>query len=285
MRVLEIVPGEEKSFDQVKEQIRADLAKARASAENSRLIKAFEEDRVTGVVLADSAKKLNLPLEEVTFDRTGKGPDGKTVDLPGVPIATLVEATFKSDVGVENEALRVPSGGYAGYEVQDIVKPRQKPFEEVKADVEAAWHREQIQGKLAEKARDLVARLNRSEPIAEVAKSVDAEVKTSEPLKREGQGEGIPTAAVAQAFTLAEHGAGSAAGRRVRVLCFRSKKSRCLLRSTQLQARRGLEQQLATQIAQDNYSEYLSGIMKTAGVSIDQKNFSAVAGGSYEGGE
>ena len=211
MRVLEIVPGEEKSFDQVKEQIRADLAKARASAENSRLIKAFEEDRATGVVLADSAKKLNLPLEEVTFDRTGKGPDGKTVDLPGVPIATLVEATFKSDVGVENEALRVPSGGYAWYEVQDIVKPRQKPFEEVKADVEAAWRREQVQGKLAEKARDLVARLNRSEPIAEVAKSVDAEVKTSEPLKREGQGEGIPTAAVAQAFTLAEHGAGSAA--------------------------------------------------------------------------
>ena len=139
-----------------------------------------------------------------------KQPTARPIELPGVPIATLVEAAFKSDVGVENEALRLPSGGYAWYEVQDIVKPRQKPLDEVKADVEAAWRREQIQSKLAEKARDLVARLNRSEPIADVAKSVGAEVKTSQPLKREGQEEGIPPAAVAQAFTLAEHGAGSA---------------------------------------------------------------------------
>ncbi len=283
MRVLEVVPGEEKSFDQVKDQIRADLVKARATAENTKLIKAFEEDRATGVVLADSAKKLNLPLEEVTFDRTGKGADGKPVELPGVPVATLVEAAFKSDVGVENEALRVPSGGYAWYEVQDIVKPRQKPFDEVKADVEAAWRREQIQSKLAEKARDLVARLNRSEPIAEVAKSVGAEVKTTKPLKREGQEEGIPPAAIAQAFTLAEHGAGSASEGESRVV-FEVEKITLPPPLNELQAR-GLEQQLATQIAEDNYSEYLGGIMKTAGVTIDQKNFSAVAGGSYEGGE
>ncbi len=283
MRVLEVVPGEEKSFDQVKEQIRADIVKVRAAAENANLIKAFEEDRASGVVLADSAKKLNLPIEEVTFDRTGKGVDGKPVELPGVPVATLVEAAFKSDVGVENEALRVPSGGYAWYEVQDIVKPRQKPFDEVKADVEAAWRTQQIQSKLAEKARDLVARLNRSEPIAEVAKSAGAEVKASKPLKREGQEEGIPPAAIAQAFTLGEHSAGSASEGELRVV-FEVEKITLPPPLNELQAR-GLEQQLATQISQDNYSGYLGGIMKTAGVTIDQKNFSAVAGGSYEGGE
>ncbi len=283
MRVLDVIPGEEKSFDQVKEQIRADIVKGRAAAENSKLIKAFEEDRASGVVLADSAKKLSLPLEEVTFDRTGKSPDGKAVELPGVPIATLVDAAFKSDVGVENEALRVPSGGYAWYEVQDIVKPRQKPLDEVKVDVEAAWRREQIQSKLAEKARDLVARLNRSEPIAEVAKSAGAEVKTTKPLKREGQEEGIPPAAIAQAFTLAERGAGSASEGESRVV-FQVDKITLPPPLNQMQAR-ALEQQLTTQIAQDNYSEYLNGIMKTAGVTVDQKNFSAVAGGSYEGGE
>ena len=283
MRVLEVIPGEEKSYNEVKEQIRADLLKARATAENTKLIKTFEEDRATGVVLADSAKKLNLPLEEVTFDHTGKTAEGKPVELPGVPIATLVEAAFKSDVGVENEALRLPSGGYAWYEVQDIVKPRQKPFDEVKADVEAAWRREQIQSRLAEKARDLVARLNRAEPIADVAKSVGAEVKTSQPLKRESSGEGIPPAAIAQAFTLAEHSAGSASEGESRVI-FEVEKITLPAPLNEMQAR-GLEQQLAKQVAEDNYSEYLGGIMKTAGVSIDQKNFSAVSGGTYEGGE
>ena len=283
MRVLEVIPGQEKSYGEVKEQIRADLLKARSTAENAKLIKAFEEDRATGVVLADSAKKLNLPLEEVTFDHTGKTADGKPIELPGVPIATLVEAAFKSDVGVENEALRLPAGGYAWYEVQDIVKPRQKPLDEVKADVEAAWRKEQVQSKLAEKARDLVARLNRAEPIADVAKSVGAEVKTSQPLKREGPAEGIPPAAIAQAFTLAEHGAGSASEGESRVV-FEVDKITLPAPLNEIQAR-GLEQQLSKQIADDNYTGYLGGIMKTAGVSIDQKNFSAVAGGTYEGGE
>jgi peptidyl-prolyl cis-trans isomerase D len=283
MRVLEVVPGQDKSYDEVKEQIRADLLKARSTAENARLIKAFEEDRATGVVLADSAKKLNLPIEEVSFDRTGKGADGKSIELPSIPIATLVEAAFKSDVGVENEALRLPSGGYAWYEVQDIVKPRQKPLDEVKADVETAWRREQILTRLGEKARDLVARLNRGEPIADVAKSVGAEVKTSQPLKREGSEEGIAPAAIAQVFTLGEHAAGSASEGESRVV-FEVEKITLPQPLNEIQAR-GLEQQLAKQIADDNYSGYLGGIMKTAGVSVDQKNFSAVAGGSYEGGE
>jgi peptidyl-prolyl cis-trans isomerase D len=166
--------------------------------------------------------------------------------------------------------------------VQDIVKPRQKPLDEVKADVEAAWRKEQIQTKLAEKARDLVARLNRGEPIADVAKGADAEVKTSQPLKREGSEEGIPPAAIAQAFTL-EHGAGSASEGESRVI-FEVVKIALPAPLNEMQAR-GLEQQLGRQIAEDNYSGYLGGIMKTAGVSVDQKNFSAVSGGSYEGGE
>ncbi len=285
MRVLEIVPGQEKSFAEVKEQIRADLLKARSTAESSKLIKAFEEDRATGVVLADSAKKLNLPLEEVTFDRTGKGPGGKPVELAGVPVAAIVDAAFKSDVGVENDALRVPGGGYAWYEVEEIVKPRQKPFDEVKSDVEAAWRKDQIRTQLAEKARDLVARLNRGEPIADVAKSAGAEVKTSQPVKREGSGDGLPTAAVGQAFTLGEHGASSAASAdgEARVV-FEVEKIVLPPPLNEAQAR-GIEQQLARQLGDDNYSAYLSGIMKTAGVSVDHKTFASVVGGSYEGGE
>lgn len=285
MRVLEIIPGQDKSFAEVKEQIRADLLKARSTVETSKLIKAFEEDRATGVVLADSAKKLNLPLEEVTFDHTGKGPDGKPVALPGVPIATLVDAAFKSDVGVENDALRLPSGGYAWYEVQDIVKPRQKPFDEVKADVEAAWRKDQIRAKLAEKARDLVARLNRGEPIADVAKSAGAEVKTSQPLKREGSGDALPSAAVGQAFTLPEHGASSAgsADGESRVVFVVDK---IVLPPPLNEAQaRGFEQQLARQVGEDNYTAFLSAVMKTAGVNIDYKAFANVMGGAYDGGE
>jgi peptidyl-prolyl cis-trans isomerase D len=285
MRILKVVPGQEKSFAESKEQIGADLAAARGKAELAKAIKAFEEDRATGVVLVDSAKKLGLPVEEVTFDRTGKAPDGKTVALSGVPVSTLVDAAFKSDVGVENEALRLPSGGYAWFEVQDIVKPRQKPVEEVKADVEAAWRKEQIRTKLVEKARELVARIEKGEAIAAVAKSVGLEAKTSKPLKREASEPGVPASAIAQAFSLTEGAAGSAiSGDGATRTVFQVEKIAPPAPLNEVEAR-GLEQQLASQIGEDNFSGFLGGIIKTAGVSIDQKTFAAVMGGALDGGQ
>jgi peptidyl-prolyl cis-trans isomerase D len=285
MRVLEVIPGQEKSFEETKEQIRADLATARAKAELGKQIKAFEDERASGVVLADSARKLGLPLEEATFDRTGKAADGKAITLSGVPVSTLVDAAFKSDVGVENEALRLPSGGYAWFEVLDIVKPRQKPFDEVKADVEAAWRKEQVRTKLVEKARDLVARIDKGEPIADIAKSAGAEAKSTKPLKREGSEPGVPPAAISQAFSLAEGGAGSAmSGDGATRTVFQVEKIILPPPLGELEAR-GLEQQLASQIGEDNFLEYLSGVTKTAGVTVDQKTLTAVLGGAFDGGE
>ena len=50
---------------------------------------------------------------------------------------------------------------------------------------------------------------------------------------------------------------------------------------------KALEQRLSGQIAEDNFAQYLTGVEKTAGVTIDRKNFAAAvgAGGSYDGGD
>ncbi|MGO9171539.1 MAG: peptidyl-prolyl cis-trans isomerase [Rhodomicrobium sp.] len=283
LRVPDIIPGKEKSFDEVKDQIRADLVKARSAAESAKLIKAFEDERASGVQLQESAKKLGLPLEEVTIDHNGNGPDGKPVQVEAVPAQTLVSAAFKSDVGVENEALRLQGGGYAWFDVQDLVKARQKSFDEVKAEAEADWRKDQVRARLAEKARDLVARLNRSEAIADVAKSVGAEVKTTEPLKRDASEPALPPSAIAQAFSLAEGGASSAvSGDGASRAVFQVAKTIAPGPLDEAGAK-ALEQRLSGQIAEDNFHEYLVGIEKAAGVSVDNKNFAAVAGGNYEG--
>lgn len=285
MRVLETIPGKEKSFDEVKDQIRDEIVKTRSAADTAKLIKSFEDERTAGVQLPDIAKKLNLPLEEVTFDRTGKDSSGKPVTLSAVPAPGLAAVAFKSDVGVENDALRLPAGGYAWFEVQDIVKARQKPFDEVKADVEAAWKKDQIRTKLTEKARDLAARLDHGEPIADVAKSVGAEVKTSQPLKRDSNEPGLPPSAIAQAFPLGEGGSSSASSN--------DGTSRTVFQVANITAppaldeagTKAIEQRIASQVADDNFAEYLTGVTKDAGVSVDRKNFAAVAGGSFEGDE
>lgn len=285
MRVDEIAPGKEESFDAVKDGIRESIVKARSAAESANLTKQFEDERASGVQLPEIAKKLNLPLEEVTVDSHGNGPDGKPVQLASVPATTLADAAFKSDPGVENEALRLKGGGYAWFDVEDIIKARQKPFDEVKADAEASWRKDQIRTKLAEKARELVSRLGRGEPIADVAKSAGAEVKSSQPLKRDGSEAGLPPSAIAQAFSLAQGGTSSAQGS--------DGESRTVLQLAkaiapaplnEMQAKT-MEQRLSNQIAEDNFAEYLTGVEKAAGVSVDRKNFAAAVGGSYDSGE
>jgi peptidyl-prolyl cis-trans isomerase D len=262
-RVSEIVPAQEKSFEEVKDRIRDTLVKAKSTAETSKLIKGFEEERASGIQLQDSAKKLDLPLEEVTLDAHGNGGDGKAIALAAVQAPALAAAAFKSGVGVENEALRLPGGGYAWFEVTDIVKARQKPFDEVKAEAQEAWYKDQIRIKLAAKARDLVAQLNQGAAIADAAKSVGAEVKTSKPLKRRDSEEGLPQQAVAQAFTLAEGGASAVASDATSRLVFQVAKiaAPALLDEARAKA---LEQELSSQIGQDNFAAYLTGVEKAA---------------------
>jgi peptidyl-prolyl cis-trans isomerase D len=285
LRVTGIVDGKDRSFDEVKDQIRDDLAKVRAQAESTKLIKAFEDERAAGVQLGDVAKKLGIPLEDVTIARNGTGEDGKAVNVEAVAVATLADAAFKSDVGVENEALRLPGNGYAWFDVQDVIKPRQKPFEEVKAEVESAWRKDQIRTKLAEKSKDLVERINHGEAIAGVAKSVDAEIKTTPPVKRDATDAGLPPAAISQAFSLGEGAAGSASAA--------DGTSRTVFQVTKvivpgplnaLEAK-SMTDRLSSQISEDNFAQYLVGVEKQAGVSIDRKNLAAAEGASYDTGE
>jgi peptidyl-prolyl cis-trans isomerase D len=253
--------------------------KARSQEESARLIKAFEDDRSSGIQLAESAKKLGLPVEEVTIARNGTGEDGKAADVKAVPAATLAEAAFKSDVGVENEALRLPGGGYAWFEVQDAVKPRQKPFEEVKSEVEASWRRDEIRKKLAEKSKDLVERISHGESIGDVAKSTGAEMKTTPPLKRDAADSELPPAAISQAFSLGEGGASSAAsGDGTSRAVFQVAKVIAPGPLTEVDVK-NLAQRLSGQISEDNFAEYLTGVERAAGVSVDRKNFAAAAGG------
>jgi peptidyl-prolyl cis-trans isomerase D len=207
------------------------------------------------------------------------------VKISSVPAATLAQAAFKSDEGVENEALRLPGGGYAWFEVLDIVKARQKAFDEVKADVESAWRKDETRTKLIALAKDLTAKLDHGEAIADVAKSVGADVKTTEPLKRDANDKALPQSAVAQAFALPDGGASSASAS--------DGTSRVVFQVGAVTpppalddvTAKSIERQLSNQVSDDNFVEYLTEITSTAGISVDQKNLSTALGASNDAEE
>ena len=89
IKVTEIQPGETKTFEAVKEDVRKALTGERARAEIQKLYDEIEDARGGGSNVTEAAKKLNLPLKEFTIDRRAscagrqgsRGPAGQPGDV------------------------------------------------------------------------------------------------------------------------------------------------------------------------------------------------------------
>ena len=133
--------------------------KSRARTEIGDLRDKFEDERAAGSTLAEAAKKLGLKSRTIdAVDRSGRGPDGKPIaDLPKTP--DVVAAAFASDVGVDNDPLQLPDGGYLWYDVAGITPARDRTLDEVKDQVEARWRDDEIAKRLKAKTDDMVGKL------------------------------------------------------------------------------------------------------------------------------
>lgn len=125
LRVTNIKLDSSRTFDEVKEGIRADLAQAAASEDILNVHDRFEDLRGSGASLAEVAKEMNLKLVEVPLvDNRGLDTSEKDVELPNG--AELLSEVFQTDVGVEAMPLNVGNDGYLWFEVADIVPAREQ---------------------------------------------------------------------------------------------------------------------------------------------------------------
>ena len=132
VEVGKIEPGSQKTYDEVAPQIKREIAENRAKNDIGNLRDKFEDERAAGSTLAEAAKKLGFTSRTIdAVDRSGRGPDGKPIaDLPKSP--DVVAAAFSSDVGVDNDPLQLPNGGYLWYDVTGITPARDRTLDEVK---------------------------------------------------------------------------------------------------------------------------------------------------------
>ena len=282
VRVTDIVPGTEKSFDEVKDQVRDELVKARASEEISQLHDKIEDERAAGSTLSEIGQKLNLEYKEVTVSRQGVDHDGKKLDLPGNP-QDVVKLIFETDVGVENNPVSLGDDAYAFVDVQEVQPERQRPFEEVREDVTKAWIEEETRNRLAKKADEIVAALGKGQTMEEAAGAVQAAVKTTQPLKRTGVEPGLPVSAISQAFSLPQGGYGSAPSA--------DRKGRAVFEVASITPAPALDdkgyEQLSTEISRgignDIFAQYVNGLQTAYGVQINAKAIAnATNGGGFD---
>lgn len=200
LRVTNIRPEVVKSLDEVKEEIRKELALVLANDEIENVYKSFEDVRASGASLAESAKQQKL--KAVTVDAIdAEGKDMKDAEVKGLPNGQkLVNDVFQAEVGTEPLPLTLQDGGYVWFEVLDIVPARDRKLDEVKEKVVADWTTEQQRAALAKRAQDVVTRVQGGKTLADVASELKLAVESKAGLRRGASDAVLSTDAVTAAF-------------------------------------------------------------------------------------
>jgi len=202
LKVEEVTPGQTRSFDEVKDEIRNELLERAASERITDLRESVVDERAAGAPLSEISETLDLPHKTVTLDRNGNAPDGTQAPSPA-DLNSFRNAVFASDVGADEDPLNNPGGGLLWFEVLSINPASERPFDDVKAEVEQAWRAQQVREAIVAKADDLASQAQSGKSLEVLASEIGAEVARTEPIRRDARVSGLSSAAVGRAFTLA----------------------------------------------------------------------------------
>ncbi len=206
--VTEILPGGTRPFAEVREQIRAEIAKEKALDAMFRLANELEDTLGGGASLEKAANTLGLNLRKVeTLDRNGRDDKGAAVkELPPPPFLATV---FETASGEESALTETEDGGYFILRVDRITPSRLRPLKQIRDEVLAAWKAERRIEDAQRRAKEAARRINAGDTPEEVARTMGLARRTTAPFTRDGAGLGadMPRSIASESFTLEKPGA------------------------------------------------------------------------------
>jgi peptidyl-prolyl cis-trans isomerase D len=280
LRVSAIEPAVTRTLKDVKGEVRDKLAAKKAQAKLQDVIDQVEDSRAAGKPLKEIAEALKLQYIEVPqTDRFNKQPGADTAAIPLPDATSIIKTAFDSDVGLENEPVELRDGGYAWVDVLGITPKKQRPFDEVKADVKKLAIRQEREKLVAELASKLVERADKGESMEALAKEAGApKLDTTPPFTRTTEPQGLSKGSVQQIFTLTKGRAGSAPTT--------DGKSRSVFKVTEItpapeptkEQRAKIARQLKEQLTDEALSEYVVALQDKLGAHINQEEYRRAIG-------
>ena len=277
LRVAAIEPESVRPFEEVADELKREIANERARTEIDAVHDQIEDLRASARPLAEIAREKGLRLVSApAVDRAGRDKAGNPVDLP--EREALVDAAFRSDVGVDNEALRLKGGGYLWFEVAGIEPPREKRLEEVRDEVVRRWRADEIARILSEKATALVGRLDRGETMEALAGELGLAAQTVTDLgRREPQG-AITAEILPRVFAVPVGKAGSAPGPDDARVVFKVVAASVPPFVTSTQEAERTEAQLTGNLVRSAIEQLVARAREDAGVSVNEAAFRRAIG-------
>ncbi|MDJ1156855.1 SurA N-terminal domain-containing protein [Chelatococcus sp. SYSU_G07232] len=283
VRVVTIEPERVKPFEEVAGEVKAEVARERARTAIVDLHDRIEDLRAAAKPLPEIASTVASTARTIeAVDRNGLDKAGQAIG--GLPDKdALLAAVFASDIGVDNEALRLQDGGYLWFDVAGIEPARDRALDEVRDEVVKQWTADEVARRLSDKARGLVERLDKGEAFAAVAASVNLPVKKAEGLARSTPKDDLTASVVGQIFATPAGKAGSAAlGDGEARVVFRVIAATVPPLVTSTQQAENLEQQLRIALTDDLLSQYVARLQADLGVRINQQALrNALGGGEF----
>ena len=278
LRAGKIVASTVKPYSAVAAEIKREIAQQRAQSEIARLHDAIEDQRTSGKSLTEAAKSAGLEPRLIdAIDATGNDPQGIPVkDL--VDGAALLKAVFASDIGVDNDTLRVRGGGYQWFEVTKIDKARDKTFDEAKAEIEKAWREDKAGKLLSAKTAELVKKLDAGETMAAVgAAEGNLAVKHANDVRRAGSSS-LALNVATQIFNVGVHRAGSAASETGGRILFQVVDSAAPAFDPEAAELTNIMADVKRGLDEDVVAQYLAKLESEIGVKLNTKVLSAATG-------
>ncbi|MFK4766557.1 SurA N-terminal domain-containing protein [Rhizobium sp. ZW T2_16] len=268
LRVSNIRPESTRGFDEVKEELRQQMAVAAASREIASAHDRFEDLRGGGATLDDAAKELNLKLVTVTADASGQ--DEKEQPIANLPAASnLIAEVFRTEPGQDTIPVSLGNVGYIWFEVRNVTPERERSLDEVREKVVVDWTAEQQREALTAKATELKARLDKGETLAAIAADLGIAVETKTGLRRNAEDAIFGAEAITTAFSGPVDTTGTALAA--------DRESRMLMKVTAVEQAPSDElandpqlQRLAESAGDDMLDQMVNSLKDRYGVSINQ---------------
>ena len=184
IHVIGIDPGKTPSFDDVKKQIRDDVAREMAVDQLGRLTNQIDDALAGGGTLEEAAAKAGTRLLKIdAVDARGMGRSGKPVaGLPKDP--KFLNIAFSSPQGEVSTIEDTSDGGFFLLRVDKIVPPALKPLDEVRAQAIAAWKSRQLLDRARKEAEAIRDDAKALGSLAKAAEKKGLKAATSAPFSR-----------------------------------------------------------------------------------------------------
>jgi peptidyl-prolyl cis-trans isomerase D len=199
IKVTKVTPGSEKSFDEVKDELRKQALASKAAD----LIydRANKVDNIlgSGASLDEMPNDLGLVGIAGTMDAQGNTEDGTPAPIPGSPElkAAIMKAAFEQQKGDPPHLTEVqtPSdhgSAYFALSVEDVIPPAVKPYDQVKQQVQEDWTRDARRHAEEQQAAALLAKIKGGQSLADAATVAGVAVRRTPLVTRDSNTEGMP---------------------------------------------------------------------------------------------